>query len=65
MFPRWSNLTKRLEIAKALKHSSNPNEIVLDLFGGSGSTLIACSADGGAKPVRYVGSGNGRDVGSR
>ena len=28
--------------AKALKHSSNPNEIVLDLFGGSGSTLIAC-----------------------
>jgi site-specific DNA-methyltransferase (adenine-specific) len=28
-------------IAKAIKNSSNQNEIVLDLFGGSGSTLIA------------------------
>jgi len=29
-------------IAKALNNSSKPNEIVVDLFGGSGSTLIAC-----------------------
>jgi len=28
--------------AKAIKNSSKPKEIVLDLFGGSGSTLIAC-----------------------
>lgn len=26
----------------AINHSSKPNDIVLDLFGGSGSTLIAC-----------------------
>lgn len=29
-------------IAKALENSSKPGDIVLDLFGGSGSTLIAC-----------------------
>ena len=29
-------------IANELKISSNKNSIVLDLFGGSGSTLIAC-----------------------
>jgi DNA modification methylase len=29
-------------IAKALNNSSQPNDIVVDLFGGSGSTLIAC-----------------------
>src|SRR5579885_3450604 len=28
--------------ARALTYSSRPGEIVLDLFGGSGSTLIAC-----------------------
>lgn len=27
---------------KGIKNSSAPDEIVLDLFGGSGSTLIAC-----------------------
>ena len=29
-------------IAKQIKNSSKPGEIVLDLFGGSGTTLIAC-----------------------
>jgi len=28
--------------ARALTYSSRPGETVLDLFGGSGSTLIAC-----------------------
>ena len=28
--------------ARAIRNSSKPNEVVLDLFGGSGSTLIAC-----------------------
>ena len=28
--------------AELIKHSTKENEIVLDLFGGSGSTLIAC-----------------------
>ena len=28
--------------AKAIENSSRENDIVLDLFGGSGSTLIAC-----------------------
>lgn len=28
--------------SKALRISSKENEVVLDLFGGSGSTLIAC-----------------------
>ena len=27
---------------KAVKHGSKSNQIVLDLFGGSGSTMIAC-----------------------
>ena len=29
-------------IAEQIKNSSKPGEVVLDLFGGSGSTLIAC-----------------------
>lgn len=29
-------------IGKMIKNSSLPNQLVLDLFGGSGSTLIAC-----------------------
>ena len=29
-------------LARLIKNSSNRNDIVLDLFGGSGSTLIAC-----------------------
>ena len=29
-------------VAKALQNSSREGEIVLDVFGGSGSTLIAC-----------------------
>lgn len=28
--------------ARAIRHGSKKNEIILDLFGGSGSTLIAC-----------------------
>lgn len=30
----------------AIEHSSNPGDIVLDLFGGSGSTLMAAEASG-------------------
>jgi DNA modification methylase len=30
---------------RALQNSSKPNQIILDLFGGSGSTLIACEQD--------------------
>ena len=30
----------------AITHSSKPGDIVLDLFGGSGSTLIACEQSG-------------------
>lgn len=34
---------KPIEIpARAIKNSSNEDQIILDLFGGSGSTLIAC-----------------------
>jgi len=29
-------------VARAIKNSSQPNDIVADFFGGSGSTLIAC-----------------------
>lgn len=32
-------------VSKALRNSSRPGEIVLDLFGGSGSTLIAAHAE--------------------
>ena len=32
--------------ARALEYSSRPGENVLDLFGGSGSTLIACQQGG-------------------
>lgn len=38
---------KPLEICvKAIENSSKPNNIVLDMFGGSGSTLIACERTG-------------------
>jgi len=44
--PKANNLhptMKPLElVGKAIKNSSKRNEYVLDLFGGSGSTLIAC-----------------------
>lgn len=33
-------------ITRAVENSSAPHEIVLDLFGGSGSTLIACEKTG-------------------
>lgn len=29
-------------LARLIKNSSKPGELVLDTFGGSGSTLIAC-----------------------
>ena len=29
-------------LARGIKNSSRPGEIVLDLFGGSGSTMMAC-----------------------
>lgn len=29
-------------LARGIKNSSRPGEIVLDIFGGSGSTMIAC-----------------------
>ena len=29
-------------LAKLIENSSDPNDVVLDLFGGSGSTMIAC-----------------------
>lgn len=32
--------------AKAIQNSSKPDEVVLDAFGGSGSTLIACEEIG-------------------
>lgn len=36
-----------MELAKrAIEYSSRPGENVLDLFGGSGSTLIACEQTG-------------------
>ena len=37
--------------ARAIKNSSKANDIVLDLFGGSGSTLIACEQ---TKRVCYI-----------
>lgn len=33
-------------MARALVNSSLPGDVVLDLFGGSGSTLIACEKTG-------------------
>ena len=33
-------------VARAIGNSSNKGDIVLDLFGGSGSTLIACEQTG-------------------
>lgn len=35
-------------VMKAIENSSKPNEIVLDFFGGSGSTMIACEESGRA-----------------
>jgi DNA modification methylase len=32
--------------ARAIKYSSRPGENVLDLFGGSGSTMAACEQTG-------------------
>lgn len=32
--------------ARAIQYSSKPGENVLDLFGGSGSTLVACKQTG-------------------
>lgn len=41
-------------IARLIKNSSKPGELVLDLFGGSGSTLIACEQiDRRCKMVEY------------
>ena len=38
---------KPVELARrAIEYSSKPGEKVLDLFGGSGSTLIACEQTG-------------------
>ena len=38
---------KPVELAKrAIEFSSKPGENVLDLFGGSGSTIIACEQTG-------------------
>jgi DNA modification methylase len=33
-------------VERALRNSSRPNDVVLDAFGGSGSTLIACEKTG-------------------
>ena len=35
--------------ARAMQYSSRPGENVLDLFGGSGSTLIAAEQTGGGR----------------
>ncbi len=45
---RMSHLTEKpVELAaRALEYSSRPGENVLDLFGGSGSTLIAAEQTG-------------------
>lgn len=52
----WEYESKRIEghttpkpvalISKALNNSSKKNHIILDLFGGSGSTIIACEQTG-------------------
>jgi DNA modification methylase len=46
--PQMEHLTsKPVELAvRAIEYSSRPGENVLDLFGGSGSTLIACEKTG-------------------
>ena len=33
-------------VVRAIQNSSDPNAVVLDLFGGSGTTLIACEQTG-------------------
>lgn len=35
-------------VARAINNSSDDGDIILDLFGGSGSTLIACEQTGRA-----------------
>jgi len=46
--PKMVHLTEKpVELAvRAIQYSSRPGENVLDLFGGSGSTLIACEQTG-------------------
>jgi DNA modification methylase len=46
--PKMIHLTEKVvELAsRAIQYSSRPGENVLDLFGGSGSTLIACEQAG-------------------
>jgi DNA modification methylase len=46
--PKMIHLTEKVvELAvRAIQYSSRPGENVLDLFGGSGSTLIACEQTG-------------------
>jgi len=46
--PKMVHLTEKpVELAvRAIEYSSRPGENVLDLFGGSGSTLIACEKTG-------------------
>jgi DNA modification methylase len=53
---------KPVELAsRAIEYSSRPSENVLDLFGGSGSTLIAAEQTGGClrllRLLRVVGRG--------
>jgi len=44
---RGAVIAKPVELAvRAINYSSRPGENVLDLFGGSGSTLIACEQTG-------------------
>src|SRR3981081_152692 len=44
----WHLTEKPVELAaRAMQYSSRPGENVLDLFGGSGSTLIASEQTGG------------------
>jgi site-specific DNA-methyltransferase (adenine-specific) len=40
--------------AHAITHSSSPGDLVLDLFGGSGSTLIACEQQGRCARVAEI-----------
>lgn len=48
--PKKSELhptTKPVELVeRAINNSSNPGDVVLDLFGGSGTTIIACEQTG-------------------
>ena len=48
------HLTKKLVAlaVRAMQYSSRPGENILDLFGGSGSTLVAAQQTGGSSPIR-------------